>query len=184
KGDLLEVFGPYGRGFEISLQVAKVILICGGIGVAPIAFLSSQYKKLADIRNVELNCYYGAKNTEYLVGLEKLKKHCSCVFISTDDGSMGYNGFVTELFANDMSSYDLEGTKIYVCGHRPMLKRLSELLSGKHLSCQVLIEERMACGIGACMGCAVETNNTEKMGAYVRACKDGPVFNMQDIVWS
>jgi len=184
KGDLLEVFGPYGRGFEISPKVGKVVLVCGGIGVAPIAFLASNYKRLADISNVEMICYYGAKSTEYLIGLDEIKGYCSSVFISTDDGSTGYQAFVTELFANDISSYDLEDTRIYACGHRPMLKRLSELLSGKHLSCQVLIEERMACGVGACRGCAVKTNNMEKIGMYVRVCKDGPVFNIQDIAWS
>jgi dihydroorotate dehydrogenase electron transfer subunit len=183
RGDLLEIFGPYGRGFEIFPRVGKVVLICGGIGVAPIAFLASHYRRLVDISNVELICYYGAKSTDNLVGLENIKGYCSNVFISTDDGSMGYNGFVTEMFANDMSSHDKEKTKFYACGHRPMLKRLSELLIGNHLSCQVLMEERMACGIGACLGCAVRTNDKEGKGTYLRACKDGPVFNIQDIAW-
>jgi dihydroorotate dehydrogenase electron transfer subunit len=183
RGDLLEIFGPYGRGFEIFPQVGKIVLICGGIGVAPIAFLASHYRSLVDIRNVELICYYGAKSTENLVGLENIKGFCSNVFISTDDGSIGYNGFVTEMFKDDMSSHNPEITKIYACGHRPMLKRLSELLAGNHLSCQVLIEERMACGIGACLGCAVRTNDKEGEGTYLRARKDGPVFNIKDIAW-
>ncbi len=183
KGDPLEIFGPYGRGFEIFPQSGKVVLICGGIGVAPIAFLASHLRRLVDTGKGELICYYGAKSTELLVGLENIKGYCSSVFISTDDGSMGYNGFVTEMFVNDISSYDPANTKIYACGHRPMLKRLSELIIGNHLSCQVLIEERMACGIGACLGCAVRTNDKEGKGTYLRACKDGPVFNIQDIAW-
>ena len=183
RGDLLEIFGPYGRGFEIFPQAGKVVLICGGIGVAPIAFLASQYRKLIDLKNVEIICYYGAKSAEYLVGLVNIKGSSSNVFISTDDGSTGYNGFVTEMFANDISSYDPENTKIYACGHRPMLTRLSELLLRNRLSCQVLIEERMACGIGACLGCAVKTNDKERKVTYLRACKDGPVFNIQDIAW-
>lgn len=184
RGDLLEIFGPYGRGFEIFTQAGKVVLICGGIGVAPIAFLASHYRKLIDIRNVELICYYGARSAESLVGFENVKGSCSNVFISTDDGSTGYNGFVTEMFANDISSYDPENTKIYACGHRPMLKRLSELLLRNRLSCQVLIEERMACGVGACLGCAVRTNDEQGKGRYIRACKEGPVFNIQDISWT
>jgi len=183
RGDPLEVFGPHGRGFEISLQVGKAVLICGGIGVAPIAFLASHLRRFVDIRNVELICYYGAKSTEHLVGLENIKGYCSRVCISTDDGSMGHNGFVTEMFEKDISLYDAANTRIYACGHRPMLKRLSELIMGNHFSCQVLIEERMACGIGACLGCAVRTNDKEGKGTYLRVCKDGPVFNIQDIAW-
>ena len=178
KDDLLDVLGPYGRGFEISPRVDKVVLICGGIGVAPIAFLASHYRKLINRRDTQMICYYGARNTKYLVGLEGLKGLCSSVFISTDDGSTGYNGYVTELFAKDISLYDSENTKIYACGHRPMLKRLSELFSGQRLFCQVLIEERMACGVGACLGCVVKTNNKGELNPYMRACKDGPVFTL------
>ena len=88
---------------------------------------------------------------------------------------------VTERFAEDVSSYDPGTSKIYACGPRPMFKQLSELLAENPVSCQILMEERMACGVGACLGCTVPLNDVEGIGAHARACIDGPVFNIRDI---
>jgi len=183
EGDSLEVLGPYGRAFDVYPEVERVVFICGGIGVAPITYLASHYRGQSATRNVDLICYYGASKAENLVGIEKIKDIVSNVFVSTDDGSTGYKGLVTERFAEDVSSYEPGTTKIYACGPRPMFKQLSELLAGTPLSCQILIEERMACGLGACLGCTVLLHDDEGQVTHARACIDGPVFNIRDIHW-
>jgi dihydroorotate dehydrogenase electron transfer subunit len=183
EGDFVEVLGPYGRPFDVYPEAGRVVFICGGIGVAPITYLASHYRALEEARGVELVCYYGASKAENLVGIEKIRDVMSEVLISTDDGSAGYRGLVTEKFAEDVSSYEPGTVKVYACGPRPMLKRLSELLSGNPMSCQVLMEERMACGLGACLGCTVLLNNVGEKGTHARACIDGPVFSIRDIYW-
>ncbi|MGO9139514.1 MAG: dihydroorotate dehydrogenase electron transfer subunit [Syntrophales bacterium] len=183
EGDFLEVLGPYGRAFDIYREAEKVIFVCGGIGIAPITYLASHYERRADARDVELVCYYGASKAENLVGIEKIKKICSAVLISTDDGSVGFQGLITERFSADISSYDSGSAKIYACGPRSMLKQLSELLAGESVFCQILMEERMACGVGACLGCTVLLKGGEGKGEHARACIEGPVFNIGDIHW-
>jgi dihydroorotate dehydrogenase electron transfer subunit len=183
EGDFVEVLGPYGRGFDVYPEAAMVVFICGGIGVAPITYLASHYRMQTSRRNVKLVCYYGASKAENLVGIEKIKDIMSEVLVSTDDGSAGYQGLVTQKFAEDVSSYEPASSRVYACGPRPMLKQLSELLAGHPVPCQILMEERMACGVGACLGCTVLLNDVEGRVAHARACIDGPVFNIRDIHW-
>jgi dihydroorotate dehydrogenase electron transfer subunit len=183
EGDFVEVLGPYGRAFDVYPEAGRVVFICGGIGVAPITYLASHYRRLTGARNVKLVCYYGASKAENLVGIEKIKDIINEVHISTDDGSAGYKGLVTERFSKDISSYDPGSSKIYACGPRSMLKQLSELLAENSVSCQILMEERMACGVGACLGCTVLLKDGEGKGGHARACIDGPVFNIRDIHW-
>jgi dihydroorotate dehydrogenase electron transfer subunit len=108
---------------------------------------------------------------------------CSSVEISTDDGSSGYHGMVTESFARNVAAYRPDQSFIYACGPSSMLKRISEILCDYPIPCQVLLEQRMACGFGACLGCTVEVKGAEKMKRYVRVCTEGPVFNIHDVVW-
>jgi dihydroorotate dehydrogenase electron transfer subunit len=183
EGDFVELLGPYGRAFDVYPEAGRVVFICGGIGVAPITYLALHYRRQVGARNVNLVCYYGASTAENLVGIGKLKDICGKVFISTDDGSSGYQGMITEKFAEDVSSYEPGTSQIYACGPRPMLKQIRELLAENPVSCQILMEERMACGVGACLGCTVLLNDVEKMEAHARACIDGPVFNIRDIRW-
>ncbi len=183
EGDFVEVLGPYGRAFDIYPEAGRVVFICGGIGVAPITYLASYYKRETSARNVNLVCYYGASKAENLVGIDKLREICSTVLISTDDGSAGYTGMITERFAADASSYEAETSKIYACGPSLMFKQLGELLAANPVSCQILMEERMACGIGACLGCTILLRQADGKGGHARACVDGPVFNIHDIRW-
>jgi dihydroorotate dehydrogenase electron transfer subunit len=184
KGVLLEIYGPYGNAFSVNTNLKKVVLICGGIGMAPLTFLASHYRSLKDAGNVGLICYVGAAGAAKLVGVARIKELCPDVFISTDDGSMGHHGFVTDIFSRDIASYDSQDTAIYACGPRPMMKRLSEMLALHVLPCQVSLEERMACGVGACLGCSIETRAEEGKREYKRVCKEGPVFDIHDIVWN
>ncbi|MBW2674579.1 MAG: dihydroorotate dehydrogenase electron transfer subunit, partial [Deltaproteobacteria bacterium] len=152
-------------------------LIAGGIGVVPLSFLAQRCAE--ENRGTEIICYIGAVNSEALAGLERFEEVCSAVEISTDDGSRGYRGPVTGLFQRDMDRYAGDDVRIYACGPRPMFVHLQGLLKGRSCVCQVSLDERMACGIGACLGCAVRVrgNGSE----LVRVCTEGPVFDIRDV---
>jgi dihydroorotate dehydrogenase electron transfer subunit len=184
RGAILEISGPHGHPFDILPHASNVILIAGGVGVAPISYLASHYKDT--IRNntdIKLTCYLGAKSAKHLLGVETLKMSCSSVEISTDDGSSGYHGMVTESFARTVAAYRSDQSLIFACGPASMLKRISEILLDYPIPCQVLLEQRMACGFGACLGCTVEVRGAGEMKQYVRVCTEGPVFNIHDVIW-
>ena len=183
EGDTVDIFGPHGKGFDIYPKANHVILIAGGVGVAPIAYLASHYKNNAPGANMKLSCYLGSKTANQLLGLDHLEKCCSSISISTDDGSAGYHGMITELFAQDAPSCAPDTSVVYACGPPAMLKRLSEIITEYALTCQVLLEQRMACGVGACLGCVVEVKKRGEMNQYVRVCKDGPVFDIAAVNW-
>ncbi len=179
EGDALDILGPLGRGFDVPPSCRKIVLIAGGIGVAPLSFLAQRYGE--GIRGTEIICYLGAVSSETLAGLDRLEGICSAVEISTDDGRRGYHGPVTGLFKRDIDLYADDTTRIYSCGPRPMLRGLQELLNGRPGVCQVSLEERMACGIGACLGCVVRIRHEGEEGSLVRVCKEGPVFDIRDV---
>jgi len=178
EGDILNILGPLGKGFDIPSECDKIVLIAGGVGIAPLSFLAEHCEK--DSNHAEIICYMGAGSLEALVGMDRINGICSVVKISTDDGSWGHPGPVTELFERDMELYLGNDSRIYSCGPNPMLRSLHELLRDRHVACQVSLEERMACGIGACLGCVVKT----KSDGLVRVCKEGPVFDINSIEFS
>jgi dihydroorotate dehydrogenase electron transfer subunit len=184
RGDAIHIFGPHGKSFEVFPEMKKIVLISGGMGVAPISYLASHYKK--DVKNFrgDVACYMGATTSDQLFGMDRIGGLCSSLHISTDDGSAGFPGTVTELFARDLSGYDPCHSVVYACGPSAMLKRLASIIEGKGIQCQVLLEERMACGVGACLGCVVEVKHADEESRYARVCMDGPVFDIGNINWS
>ncbi len=185
-GAMVSVVGPLGQGFRIPAERKNVVIIAGGMGIAPLAFLARHLNltRQAASRGEtgrRIVCYTGAATRECLAGLEKMKVCCEDVRISTDDGSGGFHGHVIDLFRRDLAFYDPDDTALYACGPVPMLRELAKIMEGNDIFCQVSLEERMACGLGACLGCAVAVKGGK--GAYQRACQDGPVFNIRDVVW-
>ena len=185
KDDELNILGPLGRGFDIVPDRKKIALVAGGIGVAPLSFLAEYLGRQAAgfQEDRETVCYMGAQTSEMLVDRRKLEDVCSRVMISTDDGSDGYHGPVTDLFKEDIRSYKHDDLMVYSCGPYPMVKRMAEILKEYSIPCQVSMEERMACGVGACLGCAVRTGTQKGDPPYMRVCKDGPVFDIDTIIW-
>jgi dihydroorotate dehydrogenase electron transfer subunit len=120
----------------------------------------------------------GAKTKSELLCEKEFKKLGCEVKIATDDGTKGLKGFVSELLKQELSTIDYRPSTIYACGPKPMLKAVSQVAQARHLPCQVSLEEHMACGLGVCLGCVVETKQGRKL-----VCKDGPVFTGQDIFW-
>ncbi|MEA3486904.1 MAG: dihydroorotate dehydrogenase electron transfer subunit [Thermodesulfobacteriota bacterium] len=182
EGDILNILGPLGKGFDIPSECDKIVLIAGGVGIAPLSFLAERCEK--DTDGAEIVCYIGAGSLEALVSLDRIEGICSVVKISTDDGSWGHAGPVTELFRRDMELYMDNDSRIYSCGPNPMLRSLNELLEGRPVACQVSLEERMACGIGACLGCVVKIKSGDAGSSLVRVCKEGPVFDISSVDFS
>jgi dihydroorotate dehydrogenase electron transfer subunit len=167
--DQLDIIGPLGNGFDVSAaRQALPILVAGGMGVAPLYFLAKKLKHKDPLVLV------GARNKDELVCVKEFKALGFDVRVSTDDGSMGEKGYVTDL----LKSIDCCRSIIYACGPRPMLREISGITYQTKLSAQVSLEEHMSCGFGACLGCVVKTS-----GGYKRVCKEGPVFDARAIIW-
>jgi len=192
-GDFVDVIGPLGNGFDYGPRTKDQgprILVAGGMGVAPLFFLA---EKIAERRtpNAErkIIVFIGAKSKKDLL-CEKDFKQLGCeVKVATDDGSKGLRGRVTDLLEQYLrrTPNAERRSRIYACGPKPMLKQVSLLSKHYNLPAQISLEEHMACGIGACLGCVVKVRaqNASRRTpfAYKRVCKDGPVFSASEIIW-
>lgn len=182
KGSQVEISGPLGGNYTIDPTKKNIVLIAGGIGIAPLSLLAQYLCKTACCDAGAMTFYLGAQTADAVVGLDHIRKYCYRVVVCTDDGSMGDKSLVTTAFQKDMKKYSSENTAFYACGPKPMLRSLSALLGEKYF-CQVSLEERMACGVGACVGCVVAVKDEQGNKAYQRVCADGPVFDLKDVIW-
>jgi dihydroorotate dehydrogenase electron transfer subunit len=177
-GEYIDVVGPLGSGFQYRKPEAgkqKPILVAGGMGVAPLVFLA---QKLKNSKGLVL---IGARTKKQVLCEKEFQKLGFDVKIATDDGSAGFCGRVTGLLENILRNNPITQERnnlIYACGPRPMLKEISRLAGRYKIPAQISLEEHMACGIGACLGCVVKTQ-----AGFKRACKEGPVFSARDIAW-
>jgi dihydroorotate dehydrogenase electron transfer subunit len=183
EGSQVEINGPLGIGFDISAVRENVVFIAGGIGIAPLSLLIDNLCREDNYSPSAMNIYLGFKEVSAVVGLDKLKKLCRNITVCTDDGTLGEKGFVTQVFQSDMKHFTQDNTSIYACGPKEMLKSLAKILNKSKFDCQVSLEERMACGTGACVGCAVAIKDKKGIFCYKRVCADGPVFNLRNIIW-
>ncbi|NLP28695.1 MAG: dihydroorotate dehydrogenase electron transfer subunit [Clostridia bacterium] len=162
-GEELQVMGPLGNGFDLNNIKGKVALVAGGIGIAPMVELSKRINK------GELDLYAGFRKDPYAVDL--IKPHVNNVYISTEDGSVGHKGYVTEIF--DSSKYDL----VLCCGPEVMMEKVLSHCREKGTKIYVSMEKHMACGLGACLVCTCKTKEGNK-----RTCKEGPVFDGESLI--
>ena len=170
KGDIIDVVGPLGNGFDTSND-KKVLIVGGGIGSIPLLYLARQLKD-ADV-------VLGFKSKSDIILEKEFNDFSKNVKISTDDGSYGYHGYVSSLVEEIINSakYDC----IYACGPIIMMKLVKTIAEDNNLPVFLSLEERMACGIGACDGCVVETIDKGKT-EYKKVCSDGPVFDGTKVV--
>ncbi|OPY07687.1 MAG: Dihydroorotate dehydrogenase B (NAD(+)), electron transfer subunit [Syntrophaceae bacterium PtaB.Bin038] len=180
EGERMEILGPLGNSFEFPPAMDTAVLVAGGIGIAPLVFLARQLSCRSD--GVRVVVYIGARDAGTLLGVDRVKVCSAEVRLCTDDGSTGYRGPVTDLFREDLGSFEAAKTAVFVCGPGPMLRRVSEIVADHPVFCQVLMEERMACGMGACLGCTIEVKSRQGV-QYRQVCTDGPVFDIREIVW-
>lgn len=162
--DEIQLFGPLGNGFDTEELKGKIAVIGGGIGIAPLLYLSKKLGKRADV-------YLGYKDLENMYIVEEFKSFVDKTVIVTEDGSFGEKGFVTDYVLYD--KYDA----VVTCGPEIMMNKIVNNCRINNIKCYISLERRMACGMGACLGCTVETKDGNK-----RACKDGPVFNSEELV--
>lgn len=177
-GQTLNCLGPLGSGFKESVQNGPVLLAAGGIGIAPLIFLS---RHLVQNRR-ESFLFYGAASSSDLVPLEEFCPSQVKMFFSTEDGSKGVHGFVTQALKEAFNRESFSPVEIFACGPRVMLHSLSVNNKEWNLPMQVSLEERMACGVGACRGCAVEMHRNGET-IFKRVCHDGPVFDCREVIW-
>ena len=173
KGDLIDMLAPLGHGFTVKPDAEKVILIGGGIGTPPMLPLAKIYGEKAAVIS-------GFRNSSAAIIQDDFKAAGAEVILCTDDGSAGIHGFVTQPLKELAEKGGISA--VYACGPMPMLKGVAAICKENGIFCEISLEERMACGIGACLGCACRTKrNDEEYFAHV--CKDGPVFNAEEVLW-
>jgi dihydroorotate dehydrogenase electron transfer subunit len=175
-GQELSLLGPLGNGFILPDKTVTPVLVAGGSGFPPLNFLSLRAGRRAHV-------FVGARHKHCLPPvsvLDTLKDHTAKVYIATEDGSSGQQGMSTEILNSFLSKMEKKTHLVlYACGPHGMLAEVNRIAAEHSITCYVSVEERMACGLGACMGCSVPV----KSGGYKRACQEGPVFDSREILW-
>ena len=174
EGDTLDVLGPLGHGFDTAALGARPVLIGGGIGVPPML----QTVKCAKAAGAAPRAILGFRNQGAVILEEDFRAVCE-TFVTTDDGSYARHGFVTDVLQELVA----DATGVAACGPKPMLKAIAAIAKQAGLPCQVSMEERMGCGIGACLVCACALKAENGETRYGHVCKDGPVFNAEEVEW-
>lgn len=179
EGDELDLVAPLGQGFRLPEGVTKVMLVGGGIGVAPLMYLGSWLVEKG-IAPSKIRVIIGGRNRDDVLCAERFSAMGMDVRLTSDDGSVGEKGLVTGLMetAMDQEKPDL----VYTCGPHGMLHAVADICERRDTACQVSVETLMACGICACLGCAVHKRNDD--GSYMHVCKNGPVFDARELSWA
>ena len=204
-GDALDVIGPIGRGFSVRRTDRRAVIVAGGVGIAPLVALAEWLR----YRDVDLRVYLGALRQEHLqmalrpdsrvdlgfadgspgfadvVRREFSEIGVDRVVVCTDDGSVGEKGRVTDILARDVKASRLWRTDVsfYACGPKPMMQGVSEIAASLDARCEVLMEERMGCGVGACYSCVCKVADERGKTEMKRVCVDGPVFDGEKVRW-
>ena len=168
-GDRINLVLPLGNGYTLPENDERVLLVGGGIGVAPLYYLG----KCAITKGVHPTFLLGGKKASDLVRLDAFRS-VGEVLVTTEDGSMGEKGMVTMHSVWNGRQFD----KIYVCGPKPMMKAVADIAKKKNVLCEVSLEHMMACGLGACLCCVEDT-----VDGNLCVCKEGPVFNIRRLKW-
>jgi dihydroorotate dehydrogenase electron transfer subunit len=169
KGDYLNLIYPLGNSFTLPPNEGRSLLIGGGCGIAPLLFLGNFLKN----NDYQFDILLGFRNKERIIEYEEYNK-IGNVFISTEDGSLGEKGYVTDHSQMKKLPY----SKIYCCGPESMMKAIATYCGKQSIDCEVSLENLMACGIGACLCCVVDT-----VKGNLCSCIDGPVFNINELKW-
>ncbi|MDP2303724.1 MAG: dihydroorotate dehydrogenase electron transfer subunit [Ignavibacteria bacterium] len=169
-GDFINILGPLGNGFLIEDEYETAIIVAGGLGAAPFPFLEKKIKP-----GKKIISFIGGRNYR-----DVITYGMSSVLVATDDGSLGFEGNVVQLFQNHIGHFDKEKIKVFACGPNAMLRALQKLTLFENINCEVSTECAMACGFGICQGCPIESTSEDHK--YLLVCKDGPVFNAKDVV--
>lgn len=175
-GETIDIIGPLGSGTFKYDKFQNIAVIGGGIGVFPLYELA----KLAKNDNKNVNIYLGFRSKDFVLLEDEFKSVSDKFIFTTDDGSYGEKGFAINFLEKDIEEGKVDS--IYACGPTPMLKAVRKLAIEKDIPCQISLEERMGCGLGVCLGCAVKTaKSPNEAPEYWHVCKGGPVFEAKDV---
>ena len=176
-GEFLNVLGPLGNPYAVDSGTKRIILVAGGYGVSPTYYLSRELKKKRFTG--EIISIIGARTKSLLMYQKEFQKIGVKVFITTNDGSSGQKGIVTDILQNIFhEGASKPETQVFACGPYAMLKEVASLCAKFSVPCQVSMEQQLGCGLGACLGCVIKTAR-----GYERVCTEGPVFNAEDVIW-
>jgi dihydroorotate dehydrogenase electron transfer subunit len=171
-GESLELLGPLGNSFEISPRAQRVLMLAGGVGAAPLVMLSDE----AAERGIDVVFVMGAADEAGLLPASELRGSVEYL-VATDDGSRGHHGLATEVIADYVRWAD----QVFACGPEPMYRTLRSVVDplriNRRPSVQISVERGMACGLGACLGCVVETTR-----GMIASCVQGPVFDLDEVI--
>ncbi len=186
-GDRLDVFGPLGNGFDCTGDARDVAIVAGGVGIASVWLCARELLH----RGVHVRLFYGARTAELLVDADRFVDAGCELIVTTDDGTRGERGFVTDVLERSPRPQ-----AIYACGPSPMLRRVGSIAAGFGLRAQLALEETFGCGVGGCWGCVVPLTGTSAQApsfppieaggsdvVYARICKEGPVFWSDELRW-
>ncbi|MEW6053608.1 MAG: dihydroorotate dehydrogenase electron transfer subunit [Nitrospirota bacterium] len=173
KGSVVDIIGPLGTGYPLPGTRCTPVVVAGGTGIISLFSLIETLTR-------RFHVLYGAKNRDDLLLLHELERLGNKLVVCTDDCSFGKEGMVDAVLRELLADHESLSTSctLYACGPKPMLKAVSGIAAERGLRGYMSLEENMACGFGACLGCAVKT-----IRGYQRVCREGPVFPIRDIVW-
>lgn len=177
-GDPLNVVGPLGRPFRLPAEPLAAVLVGGGYGTAPLLWLA----EALHARGCRIDIVLGAASSDRLFGQLAAKRIATTVTVTTDDGSVGEQGRVSDVLP---AVLERAGSGLaYACGPMAMLRAVAEVADGYGIGTQVAVEESMACGIGVCMTCVLPVVGADGITAMARSCVEGPVFMADAIRWA
>lgn len=169
-GETIDILGPLGNGFDLNGDYETAVIVAGGLGAAPFPYVT---RKIRDRKKILT--FVGGRSRSDIIryGMDNIE-------VSTDDGSAGFNGTIVSLFESKLNELNNRTLKVFGCGPNAMLGALKKLCVKNDIECEVSTECAMACGFGICQGCPIES--AHRNDKYLLVCKDGPVFNIRDII--
>jgi dihydroorotate dehydrogenase electron transfer subunit len=169
-GETIDILGPLGNGFNLDSKYETAIIVAGGLGAAPFPFVTRSIRNKKSILT-----FVGGRTKQDVItyGLDNY-------ILSSDDGSVGFKGNVVQSLEQNLEKIIISKSKVFACGPNAMLRSLKDFCIKNNLDCEVSTECAMACGFGICQGCPIES--TQQSDKYLLVCKDGPVFNVKDVV--
>jgi len=176
--DYLSIVGPLGRPFTLPKEPANCILVGGGYGTAPLFMLADQLRE----RGCRVDVIAGAATEEKLFGTLEIKRAASTLTVTTDDGSLGVQGRVTDVLDDIITK--TQADVVYACGPMGMLSAVADIATARGVYSQCSVEESMACGVGVCMTCVLPVIGDDGITRMVRSCVEGPVFRGDRVRWS
>ena len=175
-GDQLSLLGPLGNGIKFPKNIKRIAIVCRGIGVAPMLAIIDKAKE----KGIDIYAYLSATTKDLLLRKEEIKEKAKLIYITTDDASLGAGGKVTDFLAQTLINTKMD--VVYTCGSKRLKNHIESLKEIYGFKAWVILEEHMACGIGACKGCAIKAKKVNcQKDSYLLVCKDGPVFPIDKV---